>query len=105
MTQFTIPIMVSSVEWGIVIQILRNIVPHRTVWVFGSRARFIAKPYSDLDLVILGDKALSLKEIADLNEAFSESDLTYKVDVVDWFSASEAFKEIMSADHIVIQAA
>jgi hypothetical protein len=43
--------------------------------------------------------------MADLNEAFSESDLTYKVDVVDWFSTSDAFKEIMSADHVVIQEA
>jgi type I restriction enzyme S subunit len=94
--------MVSPAEWGIVIAILRNLVPHRTVWAFGSRARFTAKPYSDLDLVILGDQALSLEEMADLNEAFSESDLTYKVDVVDWFSASEAFKEIMGVDHVVI---
>lgn len=105
MTQFTIPIMVSPAEWGIVLAILRNLVPHRTVWAFGSRARFTAKPYSDLDLVILGDQAMSLKEMAGLNEALSESDLTYKVDVVDWFSTSEAFKEIMSADHVVIQEA
>ena len=53
----------------------------------------------------LNDQALSLKEMADLNEAFSESDLTYKVDILDWFSASGAFKENMSADHVVIQAA
>lgn len=64
--------------------ILHAHVPGREVWAFGSRARCCAKPYSDLDLAIMGEEAISLDTLAALNEAFAESDLPWKVDVVDW---------------------
>ncbi|MFM7783064.1 MAG: nucleotidyltransferase domain-containing protein, partial [Gammaproteobacteria bacterium] len=64
--------------------ILRAHVPGHEVWAFGSRARRCAKRYSDLDLVIVGLQPLSLDVLAALNEAFADSDLPWKVDVVDW---------------------
>jgi uncharacterized protein len=65
MTEFAIPIAVSTAEWKIILNILHLIIPDRVVWAFGSRARFTIKPYSDLDLAILGNQALSLAEMAD----------------------------------------
>lgn len=105
MSEFVIPIEVTAAEWKIILNILHSIIPDRVVWAFGSRARFAAKPYSDLDLAILGDQALSLAEMADLNEAFSSSDLPFKVDAVDFSSASEAFREIIRSHPVGIQMA
>ena len=34
--------------------------PNRKVWAFGSRATGTTKPFSDLDLAILGDQPLCL---------------------------------------------
>ena len=58
--------------------------PGVTVHVFGSRAKWTAKTHSDLDLALKRDAPLPSSLLAELAEAFSESDLPFKVDVVDW---------------------
>lgn len=83
--------------------ILHAHVPGREVWAFGSRARRCAKPYSDLDLAIVGEEAISLDTLAALNEAFAESDLPWKVDVVDWARMGDAFRRIVERDRVVLQ--
>ena len=83
--------------------ILHAHVPGREVWAFGSRARRCAKPCSDLDLVILGEEAISLDTLAALNEAFAESDLPWKVDVVDWARLGDAFRRIVERNRVVLQ--
>lgn len=90
-------------EWLIVREILRHHVPSLEVWAFGSRAKHTAKPYSDLDLAIITDLPLPLDMAAGLRDAFSESELPWKVDVVDWATADEAFREIIRAERVVVQ--
>lgn len=82
-------------ERAIVLRILNEIVPDREVRVFGSRVTGKAKPFSDLDLAIMGDEPLSLETRAWLEEAFSESELPWKVDVLDWAVTDNHFKEII----------
>lgn len=53
-----------------------------SVFVFGSRARGDFRPHSDLDLLFELTPVLSLKTQLQLQDAFQESDLPYKVDVV-----------------------
>ena len=89
-------------ELQLVRQILATWVPDRVVWVFGSRATGNAKKYSDLDLAILGETPLSLAQLADLAEAFSLSDLPFRVDLVDWSQANEAIKANIHRQHQVI---
>ena len=83
--------------------ILKKYVPAREVWAFGSRAKWLAKEYSDLDLCILGEAPLSFKTLGLMEEAFDESDLPYKVDVVDWATTSELFRRIIEKDKVVVQ--
>ena len=92
-------------HWAIVSAILQQHVPDREVWAFGSRARHTAKPYSDLDLLIIGDEPLSLTMSATLTDDFSESDLPWKVDVVDWATTPESFRRIIERDRVVLQTA
>lgn len=89
-------------QWTIVQSILRRHVPDREVWAFGSRARRTAKPYSDLDLVVLGEQPLGLALSAALSDDFSESDLPWRVDVVDWATTSETFRRIIEKDRVVL---
>ena len=73
--------------------------PHGSAaWVFGSRATGRARPYSDLDLLIDAGRPLSLDEAAILAEAFSDSDLPYRVDIVDWHAISEHFRQLIAAE-------
>lgn len=69
-------------------------------WVFGSRATGRARRYSDLDLAIDCGRPLTLDETAGLREAFTESDLPYKVDFVDWRSIDDRFRELIAAERI-----
>lgn len=64
--------------------IMRNRFPGRQTRVFGSRARGIAKPWSDLDLVILGQEPVSDLAMAEARADFEESDLPFRVDLAVW---------------------
>lgn len=94
---------VDRAELQIVLNLLGRHVPNRTVWAFGSRVTGKAKPFSDLDLAVMGDAPLSIDTLAALNEALSESDLPWKVDVLDWARTSDAFRQIIEARHVVVQ--
>ncbi len=78
----------------LVLNILRaNLPPSTKIWVFGSRATGRARRYSDLDLAIDAGRPLTLDEIAGLSEAFSDSDLPYKVDLVDWHNIDVRWRQ------------
>lgn len=83
--------------------ILKRYVPDFKVWAFGSRVTGTHKPYSDLDLALVGDEPISIQTRAMLSEALSNSGLPYKVDIVDWASTSEAFRQIIEKQKLVIQ--
>jgi len=78
--------------------------PGVLVGVFGSRARGPeggrAKPFSDLDLVLEGDAPLPLSLLAALAEAFDESALPWKVDLVDRHAVTDAFGAIIDASRV-----
>lgn len=96
MNQATLDI--GPAERGIVIEILRRHVPNAEVLVFGSRATGKAKKFSDLDLCINAAKPLGLDLSSALAEDFAQSDLPWKVDVVDWATTSEGFRKIIEQD-------
>ena len=94
---------ISPENWQIVREILQRFVPDREVWAFGSRAKWTAKEFSDLDLAIIGDTPLSIALTADMKEAFQESALPFKIDIVDWASITPSFRQVIQAAKIQIQ--
>lgn len=80
-------------------RILRLHVPGRTVRAFGSRVTGTAKPFSDLDLVVMGEVPLNFRQLAALKDAFADSNLPFRVDVVDWAATGEAFQKIIEAGY------
>ena len=92
-------------EWKEISQILKTYAPLYEVWAFGSRVTGKAKQFSDLDLAIITQQPLSLNEYAILKEAFDESDLPFKVDIVDWAATSATFREIIKANKVIVQSA
>ena len=75
--------------------ILNELVPERAVWAFGSRVSGKARAYSDLDLVILGEEALPMRTLNRLVEAFEDSELPYRVDVLGWWELSPEFRQVI----------
>ena len=82
--------------------ILQQFIPNPTVWVFGSRIKQTAKSYSDLDLVIIGDKPISQKIYYQIQDAMEESDIPFRVEVLDWHRISPAFREAIQQQYEVL---
>lgn len=102
MTDVVPAIDIQPAHWAIVRDILRRFVPQHTVWAFGSRVTREARPYSDLDLAVIATEPLSLDLTGALAEAFSESDLPWTVDIVDWAALGEPFRRSIERDHVVV---
>jgi predicted nucleotidyltransferase len=84
---------VSSEEKQIILGILNRYIPDRKVMALGSRVMGTPKPYSDLDLAIMGDTPLDFQTLVLLKDAFAESDLPYRVDILQWCQTSPEFRK------------
>jgi len=87
----------------IVKHILAEQVPEFEVLAFGSRVNSKVKEFSDLDLVLMTTRPLPVRRFRRLANAFSESNLPIKVDVVDWAAADESFRAIIRLGTEVVQ--
>lgn len=92
-----------SKELELLKKILKTHIPNYPVWLFGSRCTPFIKPYSDIDLAIITHTPLPLNQLAQLEYELSDSDLPYKVDLVDWSTLNDRFKQLIRDEHEVIQ--
>lgn len=97
------PIDIKPKDLETVKKILAAHVPEYEVRAFGSRVQWTAKDSSDFDLVIMTEKPLPSAKMADLKEAFTESDLPFKVDVVDWAATKDKFRKIIEKQFVRIK--
>jgi predicted nucleotidyltransferase len=88
-------------ELKIILDILEQYVPAGEVWAFGSRQRGTNKKNSDLDLAVVGHGQQPLTVMGNLKEAFMESTLPYRVDVLDYQVVTSNFRKIIDAEHEV----
>lgn len=87
---------ISPGQMDIIKLILRKNLPSGIIiWGFGSRASCTAKEFSDLDIALQQENGQSIAFglMANLMDDFEESDLPYKVNVVDYNTASGIFKQ------------
>ena len=84
-------------------RILQAYVPGAEVRAFGSRVTGNAKPYSDLDLAVPGPDAVDWDTLRLMREAFEESDLPFRVEVIDWHRTAESFRKVIEEQYEVLQ--
>lgn len=75
----------------IVLEILHRHAPTAQAYVFGSRAAGHAKPHSDLDLLLREAGPIAPLRFADLCADFEDSDLPFRVDVLDYHTTDVDF--------------
>ena len=90
---------VTDEEMEIILDILNNFAKDCEVLVFGSRLKGNHKPFSDLDLAFICKEDLGLRRVSNIEYEFSESNLPYRVDVVNYNRASEKFQRIIDSDN------
>ncbi|MBI5448402.1 MAG: nucleotidyltransferase domain-containing protein [Gammaproteobacteria bacterium] len=87
----------------IVQAILRKHLPcDVAVWVFGSRAKGLAKKFSDLDLMLEPKHKIDRAILSDIKEDFEYSVLPYRVDVVLMDDLTEDFKKIIESEKVTL---
>ena len=70
------------------------------VIIFGSRAKGTHKKFSDIDICLKAPQAIPRKVIALLKARCSESNLPYKVDILDYHDLDESFRAIVDTTGI-----
>lgn len=68
------------------------------IFLFGSRARQKHGIWSDYDVGILGDSPVSDKIIGNIEEELENSDVLYKVDIVDFYKVTSKFSDVARDD-------
>ena len=99
----TSPIDIRADHLRIVQDVLQRHLPAGvTVWVFGSRASWMTKDSSDLDLALEGEGEIPPRSLSALEAAFEDSDLPFAVDIVDAKRIGGRFGEIVAEQRVAL---
>lgn len=80
--------------------LIKSCIPGKTVWAYGSRVVGQVGEKSDLDLVVFDCYST---QITDFKTVLEESRLTVLVNVMDWESIPNSFKENIKKNYTVLQ--
>ena len=92
---------ITAEQRGTVLALLNRHLPDTTTWAYGSRVKWTSRPGSDLDLVVFSRPEQGAR-VAELREAFEESDLPFRVDLFVWDEVPEGFKARIEGDRVVL---
>jgi predicted nucleotidyltransferase len=95
------PVDLTPKQRDIVLALLKRFLPGVKVWVYGSRANGTSRSQSDLDMVAFASPEQTASVFA-LREAFDESDLPFRVDLILWHEIPEQFRRNIEVSHLVL---
>ncbi|MBV8802119.1 MAG: nucleotidyltransferase domain-containing protein [Gammaproteobacteria bacterium] len=84
-------------------EILSEHISTTLVWAYGSRVKNHSHQGSDLDLVIFPGADVKPETISTLREVFTDSELPILVDILDWNTIPDSFKQEINKEHFVLQ--
>lgn len=85
----------------LLLELIECHLPDTDIWAYGSRVTWNSRPQSDLDLVVFSGPEQT-GQVSDLREAFEESRLPFRVDVLVWDDLPESFQREIDARHYAI---
>lgn len=80
----------------VVRKIIEETAPECETRAFGSRVDGNPKKYSDLDIVLVGSQKIDPRRLRKIKEAFAESDIPFRVDILDWNALSPQFQSAIA---------
>lgn len=84
-----------------IIAIISALMPDVKIYLFGSRARGTNGPFADIDLALDGGKELPVADVDEIKSMFKESNIMYKIDIVDLHSVTELMRNEILLEKIV----
>ena len=92
---------ISTGAFNILSDLLNKHLPNTEVWAYGSRVKGKARRASDLDLVAFTTPR-QRPQVYDLKEAFEESILPFRVDLMIWDELPKSFQDEIKLNHLPI---
>ncbi len=80
-----------QLQW--ILQTLQKELSKPTIIAFGSRVAGTAQPYSDFDIAVDTGEKIPLLSFSTLEEQFANSDIPFKIDLVDWHRVTPEFQQ------------
>lgn len=80
------------------LDILQRSLGNQAVLLVGSRARGPAKRFADIDLLLMNGQPLSPSVRANLRYELEESDIPFKVDLLEWADLTPAFRKRLQSE-------
>jgi type I restriction enzyme, S subunit len=100
----TASIDISAEQRQLILALLNKYLPNTQVWAFGSRVKWTTRFNSDLDLVAFSSPQQD-PQISALKEAFEESNLPFRVDLLVWDNLPENFqRNIQECYEVLVEA-
>lgn len=75
--------------------------PDVKIYLFGSRARGTNRAMADIDIALDGGKELPIADVDEIKSMFRESNIIYKIDVVDFYSITDLMRAQIIKDRVV----
>lgn len=82
-------------------RVLKALFPDAKIILYGSRARGDARENSDIDIAIDAGKKVSRHDINEARSMFEESNIIFKIDIIDYHAVSEILQKQIDKDGIL----
>ncbi|MCB9492722.1 MAG: nucleotidyltransferase domain-containing protein [Epsilonproteobacteria bacterium] len=84
-----------------IIRVLSALFPDAKIYLYGSRAKGTHREWSDIDLALDAGKKLERVDVGEARDMFQESNIPYKISVVDFNGVSQDFKQEIGETKVV----
>ncbi len=84
-----------------IIAVLSALFPEAKVYLFGSRARKDHGSRSDIDVALDAGKELERVDVGEARDMLADSNITYRIDVVELWSVDKKKREIILKEGVL----
>ena len=80
-----------------IVNTIKKYIPNSKIYFFGSRVAGNASQYSDLDVAVSQNEPIKLSILSEIKEIFAESDIPFKIDLIDFNKVDQEFQKIIES--------
>lgn len=84
-----------------IIAIISVLIPEAKIYLFGSRARGTNAQYADIDIALDAGKKLPNVDVDEVKSMLNESNIVYKIDVVDIHQVSDLMRQQILEERVI----
>lgn len=84
-----------------IIAVISALIPDAKIYLFGSRVRDTNAEWADIDIALDAGRPLSLQDVDEVKSMFGESNIMYKIDVVDFHQINDVMREEILRERVV----